>query len=112
MQKHTWLTLAGTVPANVSPSKIPVVSSMPYIQSAFPLYINTAPTKQLPYFNFEIPTELPGVDTGILDPRDTYADVAEWETKAKDLAQRFTKNFAKYEGNAAGKALVAAGPQI
>ena len=53
-----------------------------------------------------------GVDTGILDPRDTYADAAEWETKAKDLAQRFTKNFAKYEGNAAGKALVAAGPQI
>ncbi len=74
--------------------------------------INDAPTKQLPYFNFEIPTELPGVDTGILDPRDTYADAAEWETKAKDLAQRFTKNFAKYEGNAAGKALVAAGPQI
>ena len=74
--------------------------------------INAAPTKQLPYFNFEIPTELPGVDTGILDPRDTYADAAEWETKAKDLAQRFTKNFAKYEGNAAGKALVAAGPQI
>ena len=74
--------------------------------------INNAPTKQLPYFNFEIPTELPGVDTGILDPRDTYADAVEWETKAKDLAQRFTKNFAKYEGNAAGKALVAAGPQI
>ena len=48
--------------------------------------INAAPTKQLPYFNFEIPTELPGVDTGILDPRDTYADAAEWETKAKDLA--------------------------
>ena len=63
-------------------------------------------TKKIPYFNFEVPTELPGVDTGILDPRDTYADAAEWETKAKDLAQRFTKNFAKYEGNDAGKALV------
>ena len=54
---------------------------------------------------------LTGVDTGILDPRDTYADVSEWETKAKDLADRFIKNFAKYEGNDAGKALVAAGPQ-
>ena len=74
--------------------------------------INTAPTKQLPYFNFEIPTELPGVDTGILDPRDTYADPSQWEEKAKDLAQRFIKNFAKYEGNDAGKALVAAGPQL
>ena len=71
-----------------------------------------APTKKIPYFNIEVPTELPGVDTNILDPRDTYADASEWETKAKDLAQRFIKNFSKYEGNAAGKALVAAGPQV
>ena len=70
-----------------------------------------APTKKIPFFNFEVPTELPGVDPAILDPRDTYADAAEWETKAKDLAARFVKNFVKYEGNAAGKALVAAGPQ-
>ncbi len=74
--------------------------------------IAKAPTKQLPYFNFEIPTELPGVDPAILDPRDTYGDVSQWETKAQDLAQRFIKNFAKYEGNAAGKALVSAGPQL
>ena len=74
-------------------------------------HINEAPTKKIPMFNFEVPTELPGVDTGILDPRDTYADASEWETKAKDLADRFVKNFAKYEGNDAGKALVAAGPQ-
>ena len=73
--------------------------------------ILNAPTKTIPYFNFEVPTELPGVDAGILDPRDTYADAAQWEEKAKDLAARFVKNFAKYEGNAAGKALVAAGPQ-
>ena len=71
-----------------------------------------APTKKIPYFNIEVPTELPGVDTNILDPRDTYADVSEWETKAKDLAQRFIKNFSKYEGNEAGKALVSAGPQV
>ena len=74
--------------------------------------INEVPTKKIPMFNFEVPTELPGVDTGILDPRDTYADASEWETKAKDLAARFNKNFAKYEGNAAGKALVSAGPQL
>ena len=73
--------------------------------------IKNAPTKTIPYFNFEVPTELPGVDPAILDPRDTYADASEWETKAKDLADRFIKNFAKYEGNAAGKALVSAGPQ-
>ena len=71
-----------------------------------------ASTKKIPYFDLEVPTELPGVDTHILDPRDTYADVKEWETKAQDLASRFIKNFAKYTGNEAGKALVAAGPHI
>ena len=71
-----------------------------------------APTKKIPYFNFEVPTELEGVDTGILDPRDTYKDASEWDAKAKDLAGRFIKNFVKYESNEAGKALVAAGPQL
>ena len=52
------------------------------------------------------------MDSGILDPRDTYADVAEWESKAKDLSSRFVKNFVKYTGNEEGKALVAAGPQL
>ena len=74
--------------------------------------ILSSPTKKIPYFNFEVPTELEGVDTGILDPRDTYEDPAQWDEKAKDLASRFIKNFAKYENNEAGKALVAAGPQL
>jgi phosphoenolpyruvate carboxykinase (ATP) len=74
--------------------------------------ILNAPTKKIPYFNFEVPTKLNGVDTGILDPRDTYQDKSQWEEKAKDLAGRFIKNFAKYESNEAGKALVAAGPQL
>ena len=74
--------------------------------------INKAPTKKIPLFNFEVPTELPGVNPAILDPRDTYADVSEWETKAKDLAGRFIKNFVKYTGNDAGKALVEAGPKL
>ncbi len=74
--------------------------------------VNKAPTKKIPYFNFEVPTELPGVDSGILDPRDTYANVSDWEEKAKDLAGRFIKNFHKYETNPAGKALVAAGPKL
>jgi len=74
--------------------------------------IAKADTKKIPYFNLEVPTELPGVDTNILDPRNTYADAAEWEEKAKDLASRFVKNFVKYTGNEAGKALVAAGPSL
>ena len=104
MLRHTWLTPDGTEPASVSPLRIP--------DAILDGAIKTAPTKKIPYFDFEVPTELTGVDTGILDPRDTYADPSQWEEKAKDLAQRFIKNFAKYEGNDAGKALVAAGPQL
>ena len=74
--------------------------------------IDKAPTKTIPYFDFVVPTELPGVDPKILDPRDTYADAAQWDEKAKDLAGRFIKNFAKFTGNDAGKALVAAGPKL
>ncbi|MDE5980978.1 MAG: phosphoenolpyruvate carboxykinase (ATP) [Bacteroidaceae bacterium] len=71
-----------------------------------------AETKKIPLFDFEVPTSLPKVNPAILDPRDTYADPAQWEEKAKDLAARFIKNFAKYTTNEAGKALVAAGPQL
>ena len=74
--------------------------------------INQVETKHIPYFDFEVPVVLEGVDRRILDPRDTYAQDGEWEEKAKDLAARFIKNFTKYTTNEAGKALVAAGPQL
>ena len=74
--------------------------------------INKAPTKTIPYFNLEVPTELPGVDPKILDPRDTYADASQWTVKAEDLAARFVKNFAKYTTNEKGEALVKAGPSL
>ena len=70
-----------------------------------------AQTKNIPIFNFEVPTSLPGVDPKILDPRDTYTDSSDWDKKALDLAGRFVKNFHKYETNEAGKALVKAGPK-
>ena len=71
-----------------------------------------AETKKIPYFDFEVPTALPGVDPKILDPRDTYADAKVWDEKARDLADRFVKNFVKFTHNEAGKALVAAGPKV
>jgi phosphoenolpyruvate carboxykinase (ATP) len=74
--------------------------------------IDNTPTKVIPYFNLEIPTQLHDVDSGILDPRDTYADPGEWEKKARDLAQRFIANFEQFTDNDEGKALVAAGPQL
>ncbi len=74
--------------------------------------IDKAPTKHIPYFDFVVPTALPGVDPKILDPRDTYATAEEWNTKAEDLAARFVKNFEKFTANVEGKALIAAGPKL
>ncbi|MCW9699026.1 phosphoenolpyruvate carboxykinase (ATP) [Avibacterium sp. 20-129] len=73
--------------------------------------IDNAEMSELPIFNLAIPNALPGVDPAILDPRDTYADKAQWQAKAEDLAGRFVKNFEKYATNEEGKALINAGPK-
>ena len=97
---------------NGSGKRISIKDTRGIIDAILDGSIEKSETKKIPYFNFEVPTSLPGVDDKILDPRDTYEDVAVWEEKAKDLAGRFIKNFAKYEGNVAGKALVSAGPKL
>ena len=74
--------------------------------------IEKADTIKLPVFDLEVPTALPGVDTNILDPRNTYADKSQWDEKSKDLADRFVKNFDKYTDTPAGAALVKAGPKL
>jgi phosphoenolpyruvate carboxykinase (ATP) len=74
--------------------------------------IEEAETTHIPYFNLEIPTELPGVNTDILDPRNTYENESDWEKRAHELAHLFELNFEKYTDNEEGKSLVAAGPQL
>lgn len=97
---------------NGSGKRISIKDTRGIIDAILDGSIDKAETKTIPYFSFEVPTALPGVDPKILDPRDTYADAAQWEEKAKDLSARFIKNFTKFTGNEAGKALVAAGPQL
>ena len=97
---------------NGSGKRISIKDTRGIIDAILSGAIRNAPTKKMPVFNFEVPTELPGVDPKILDPRDTYANVEEWNKKAADLAARFVKNFVKYQGNDAGKALVSAGPKV
>tara|TARA_Y100000031_G_C8197665_1_gene374547 strand:- start:225 stop:1415 length:1191 start_codon:yes stop_codon:yes gene_type:complete len=74
--------------------------------------IEKSEMKNIPIFNLSVPTSLPGVDPGILDPRDTYADPAEWDRKANELAALFIENFKQYTDNEEGKNLVAAGPEL
>ncbi len=97
---------------NGSGKRISIKDTRGIIDAILSGAINKAPTKKIPLFDLEVPTELPGVDPKILDPRDTYADASQWDAKAKDLAGRFVKNFVKYQTNDAGKALVAAGPKV
>ena len=97
---------------NGSGKRISIKDTRGIIDAILDGSIDKAPTKVIPYFDFVVPTELPGVDPKNLDPRDTYADAAQWDEKAKDLAARFQKNFAKFTGNEAGKALVSAGPKL
>ncbi|MCF8363121.1 MAG: phosphoenolpyruvate carboxykinase (ATP) [Prolixibacteraceae bacterium] len=97
---------------NGSGKRISIKDTRGIIDAILDGSIERAETKQIPIFNLEAPTALPGVDSKILDPRDTYADAKEWEEKAKDLASKFIKNFEKYTDNEEGKALVAAGPQL
>jgi phosphoenolpyruvate carboxykinase (ATP) len=74
--------------------------------------IDHAETQQLPLFNLTVPKSMSGVDDSILDPRDTYQDKTEWDTKAEDLAARFVDNFEKFTDTDNGKSLVSAGPQL
>jgi phosphoenolpyruvate carboxykinase (ATP) len=74
--------------------------------------IDEAPTKHIPIMNLNIPVELPGVSSDILDPRDTYEQVEQWEEKAVSLAGQYIKNFEKYCDNEDACALVASGPQL
>jgi phosphoenolpyruvate carboxykinase (ATP) len=97
---------------NGSGKRISIKDTRGIIDAILDGSINTAPTKTIPYFDFVVPTALPGVDPKILDPRDTYADPSQWTTKAEDLANRFINNFKKFTGNDLGKSLVAAGPKL
>ncbi|EJE8558453.1 phosphoenolpyruvate carboxykinase (ATP) [Vibrio vulnificus] len=97
---------------NGSGKRISIQDTRGIIDAILDGSIEEAPTKHVPIFNLEVPTSLPGVDPTILDPRDTYVDPLQWESKAQDLAQRFINNFAKYTDNAEGQSLVAVGPQL
>lgn len=97
---------------NGSGKRISIKDTRGIIDAILDGSIDQAPTKVIPTFNLEVPTSLTGVDSSILDPRDTYPQAQQWQDKAQDLAARFINNFAQYTDNAEGQSLVAAGPQL
>ena len=97
---------------NGSGKRISIKATRAIINAILDGSIDDADMQQLPYFNLAIPTAVPGVDADILDPRSTYADPAEWDAKARDLAELFIKNFEKFTDDPRAQALVSAGPQL
>lgn len=112
MEQHNATAYMVNTGWNGTGKRISIKDTRAIIDAILDGSIEKAETKIVPTFNFAVPTALPNVDTNILDPRNTYADAAEWQTKAEDLASRFIKNFVQYTDNEEGKSLVAAGPQL
>ncbi len=112
MEQHNATAYMVNTGWNGTGKRISIKDTRAIIDAILDGSIEKADTKIVPVFNFEVPTALPNVDTNILDPRNTYTDAAEWQTKAEDLASRFIKNFVQYTDNEEGKSLVAAGPQL
>ncbi len=112
MEQHNATAYMVNTGWNGTGKRISIKDTRAIIDSILDGSIEKAETKIVPTFNFAVPTVLPNVETNILDPRNTYADAAEWQTKAEDLASRFIKNFVQYTDNEEGKSLVAAGPQL
>lgn len=97
---------------NGSGERISIKQTRAIIDSIMDGSLLQAPTRTVPIFNLVVPESLPGVDSGILDPRDTYESAAIWEEKARKLASLFIENFAEYTDTAEGRELVAAGPSL
>ena len=97
---------------NDTGKRISIKATRAIIDSILDGSIDSAETTVLPLFNLEIPTKVDGVEGDILDPRDTYTDKEEWNTKAVDLAKRFVNNFDKFTDTDNGQSLVKAGPQL
>lgn len=112
MEQHKATAYMVNTGWNGTGKRISIKDTRAIIDAILDGSIEKTETKVIPVFNFEVPMALHDVNPAILDPRDTYADAAEWQTKAEDLASRFIKNFIQYTDNEEGKKLVAAGPQL
>ena len=97
---------------NGSGKRISIHATRAIIDAILDGSIDKTETIALPYFGLHVPTEVNGVDTALLDPRHTYQDLAVWDQKARDLAQRFINNFHKFSDTEEGRSLVAAGPVL
>ena len=112
MEQHNATAYMVNTGWNGTGKRISIKDTRAIIDAILDGSIEKAATKTIPTFNFEVPTALHDVNPAILDPRDTYENVSEWNEKAANLAGLFIKNFVQYTDNSEGQNLVNAGPQL
>lgn len=112
MQEHGAKAYLVNTGWNGTGKRISIKDTRAIIDAILNGTIEEAPTTHLPLLNLTIPTSLPGVNEKLLDPRNTYLNVEEWEEKAIDLSKKYIDNFTQYTDTEEGKRLVYAGPQL
>jgi phosphoenolpyruvate carboxykinase (ATP) len=112
MEKHNATAYMVNTGWNGTGKRISIKNTRAIIDAILDGSIENAPMISIPTFNLAIPTKLDAVDTDILDPRNTYQNPNDWNTKAQDLATKFIKNFVQYTTNPEGENLIKAGPQV
>ncbi len=79
--------------------RMPIKATRALLDAALSGELKTQPMRVDPIFGFQVPTALSGVDAKILNPRETWANPAEYDQTARGLVEMFNKNFAKYENH-------------
>ncbi len=89
-------------------SRMPIKATRALLNAALDGSLNHVAFRADANFGFEVPVSVPGVDTAILNPRDTWADKADYDATAAKLVKLFTDNFARFEAHVDAAVLAAA----
>jgi len=79
--------------------RMPIKATRALLNAALDGSLANAEFRTDPNFGFEVPVAVPGVDGAILNPRDTWADEADYDSTAAKLVGLFRANFAKFEAH-------------
>ncbi|MDE0879297.1 MAG: phosphoenolpyruvate carboxykinase (ATP), partial [Sphingomonas bacterium] len=77
-------------------NRMPIKATRALLNAALDGSLNDAEFRTDPNFGFEVPIAANGVDSAILDPRQTWSDKADYDATAANLVERFNDNFAQF----------------
>ncbi len=77
--------------------RMPIKATRALLNAALDGSLNHGTFREDPYFGFEVPVAVPGVDSKLLDPREAWADPVDYDRTAQTLVRQFIDNFAQFE---------------